>query len=288
MDDLLKPLNKKKKLEPGTIIRRIGNGKDQQGCFLEYDEDNNLILANILDMTMGSLIALTGVLKPQDGDKLFYYSSSFSNNPASKNALKIIKDSPIFKKYAELQDQIINFITVSYVPEQIIDMSQKETMSFLFVPVQQKFRIGRFNERRNPARVCNEAFLLWLESLQKGSHITYLALIMEQKHHIPRFYSAGTKPHEETAKLLMDETFNFHPTHGGHIKAIGFENGKKNFLVDAGSNYLGRGIKTPLYVSTTVTDALKKIFMEFEFIPVEGRGAFGSEQSYYKETPKKL
>jgi len=50
MDELLKPLPQAKKIGPGTIIRRIGNGKDQQGSFLEYDDDGNYILINILDM----------------------------------------------------------------------------------------------------------------------------------------------------------------------------------------------------------------------------------------------
>ena len=50
--------------------------------------------------------------------------------------------------------------------------------------------------------------------------------------------------------------------------------------MDAGSNYLGRGVKTPLHVSEAVTAGLKKVYPEFEFTPLEGRGAYGTEQSY--------
>jgi hypothetical protein len=280
MDDLLKPLSQSKKIEPGTILRRIGNGKDQQGSFLEYDDDGNYILINIIDMKTGSLTALEGVLKPRAGDKIFYYTSSFATSPAAGKALKIVREWALFKNNGRIQQQILNFVTIAYVPEQIIEMSKKDSLSSLFVPIQERFRIGRFTERRNPERVCNETFMLWLESLHTGNHITYLALIMQQKHHVPRFYSAGTKPHEETAKLLMDEDFNFSPTHGGHMKAAGFEEGRKHFIVDAGSNYLGRGVKTPLHVSEAVAAGLKKVYPEFEFTPLEGRGAFGTEQSY--------
>jgi hypothetical protein len=280
MDDQLKPLTKKTRIEPGTIIRRIGGGKDQQGSFLEYDEEMNYILINIIDMKAGSLTALEGILKPQKNDKLYYYGSGFAAGPAAEKALKIVRDWPLYKNNPRLQTQIENFVALTFVPEQIIEWSKKDSLSFLFVPIQERFRIGRFTERRNPERVCNEAFMLWLQSLHTGNHITYLALIMQQKHHVPRFYSAGTKPHEETAKLLMDEDYNFHPTHGGHIKAAGFEDGKKHFLVDAGSNYLGRGVKTPLHVSEAVAAGLKKVYPEFEFTPKEGRGAFGTEQSY--------
>ncbi len=280
MDDLLKPLTQSKKIEPGTILRRIGNGKDQQGSFLEYDDEGNFILINIIDMKTGSLAALEGVLRPREGDKIFYCTSSFATSPAAEKALKIVREWPLFKNHARIQQQILNFVTLAYIPEQIIEMSKKDSLSFLFVPIQERFRIGRFTERRNPERVCNEAFMLWLESLHTGNHITYLALIMQQKHHVPRFYSAGTKPHEETAKLLMDEAFNFSPTHGGHLKSSGFEKGKKHFIVDAGSNYLGRGVKTPLHVSEAVAAGLKKVYPEFEFTPLAGRGAFGTEQSY--------
>jgi len=50
MEPMLKPLNTKDGLEPGTIVRCICNGKDQQGSFLEFDDTYNMILANIIDM----------------------------------------------------------------------------------------------------------------------------------------------------------------------------------------------------------------------------------------------
>jgi hypothetical protein len=280
MEKYMKALDKKKILQPGTIVRRVGGGKDQQGALLEYDGDNNMVLVNILDWTTGTLLAIKGVLKPMKDDRLYYCDTPFDGSPDAKKALKIVSEWSLYKKHASLQKQIINFISIAFIPEQIIELEKKEQLPFLFVPIQERFRIGRFSERRNPERVCNEAFILWLESLQRGNHITYLALVMQQKHHVPRFYSAGTRPHEETHKLLLEEDYNFHPTHGGHLKAVGIEDGKKHFIVDAGSTYLGRGVKTPLHMSQAVAAALKKVYPEFEFTPMEGRGAFGTEQSY--------
>jgi hypothetical protein len=281
MDKLLKPLTKKKKLGPGVIIRRLGGGKDQQGSFLEYDRDGNLILINIIDMKAGSLYASRGILRPKPEDKLYYYASGFSKkNPAAEKAFGIIKKWPLFQKHRDIQQQILNFISITYVPEQIIDMSKKNAMAAVFVPIQEEFRIGRFSERRNPQRLCNETFLRWLDSLQKGNHITYVALTFQQKQPVPLFYSIGTKPHEETTKVLRSEHFNFPPNQGGHIKAMGMKEGKKHFLVDAGSTFFGRGIHTPLHVSEEVVRGLKKVYPELEFTPVRGRGAFGTEQSY--------
>ena len=275
MDELLKPISKKNILEPGTIVRRIGSGKDQQGSFLEFDENYNMILVNIIDMKSGSLLASEGVLKPQEGDKLYYYPTTFSSSTETQKAMKIIKEWPLYKKHDVLQDKIVNFISISFAPEQIINLSKTESLNLVFVPVQQKFRIGRFNERRNLTRVCNDGFMLWLEAMNTGKHITYLAMITHIKNRGPRFYSAGAKAHDKTAKQLLEEAYKFDPTHGGQIKAAGVEKGKKHFIVDAGSQYMGLGVKTPLSVAAIVTDALKKTYPEFVFTPVEGQGAVG-------------
>jgi hypothetical protein len=275
MDKLLKPIISSKSLKPGTIIRRIGSGKDQQGSFIQYDEHDDLNLVNIIDMKTGTLVANEGVLKPHEGDKLFYYASSFNDSPVSQKALKIVKNWPLYKQHEELQDKIINFIKITYIPEQIIDMAEQDSLHLLFVPVQQKFRIGRFTEMRSPERICNDLFMLWLESLNRGSHVTYLARITQQKGDVPRFYSAGTRSHGETAKLLEGEIYKFDPTHGGHIRAAGIEDGKKQFLIDAGSKYMGLGVKSPLEISELVADALHALYPEFGFTPLAGRGAAG-------------
>jgi hypothetical protein len=95
----------------------------------------------------------------------------------------------------------------------------------------------------------------------------------------PRFYSIGTKPHEETFMSLRSESFNFKPTHGGHIRSI--RDGEKiTYQVDAGSNFIGKGIKTKLETARLISNALKREYRKFHFVPLEGRGAFGRKQSY--------
>jgi len=58
------------------------------------------------------------------------------------------------------------------------------------------------------------------------------------------------------------------------------EKRKKVLLVDAGSQFKGKGNKTLIATAQAVVDQLKKMYPEFDYIPVEGRGAFGDEQSY--------
>lgn len=272
MDSLLKTIDGKKNLKPGTIIRRIGKNKDQQGSFLKYDDDMNLILVNIIDMASGTLVAIEGVLNPQSGDKIYYYDSSFAASSESEKAIKIVKEWPLYKKHADLREQILNFVKLAFIPEQIIEMSKNEKLPLLFVPIQQRFRIGRFTEHRLPERVCNENFMLWLESLSGKNQITYLARIIDNKDEMSVFFSVGNKPHDETDILLQKETYKFDPTHGGHIKTTGIEKGKKHFIVDAGSKYMGLGVKTSMQVCKAVVNALKKQYPEFEFTALEGCG----------------
>jgi hypothetical protein len=50
--------------------------------------------------------------------------------------------------------------------------------------------------------------------------------------------------------------------------------------VDAVSNFIGKGIKTRLETAGAVAKALKREYGAYTFVPLEGRGAFGSDQSY--------
>ncbi len=63
-----------------------------------------------------------------------------------------------------------------------------------------------------------------------------------------------------------------------NIERVCYE--KFKIIVDAGSNYIGRGVKSTLFTAKQVATALKKAYPEYEFIPLAGRGAFGVEQSY--------
>jgi hypothetical protein len=279
-ENIIIPLPTGAGIQPGTIVVRMGNQKEQQGCFSHYDEGKNLVLINVLDLKEKSYMAREGVLKPENDDSIYAYTTSFRKNPNSDRALAIVRDWSLFKKNEYIQEDILRFVKTAYVPEQVIEFKALDDLSTLFVPIQQVFRIGRFKERRDGTRVCNDRFGQWLESLNKGDHITYLSKVIAGSGDRPMFYSIGTKPHQEIEKYLRSEEFNFIPTHGGHIKCIGIKGNKKQFNVDAGSNYIGRGIKTTLNVAEEVTKGLSRIYPSCLFIPLEGRGAFGTEQSY--------
>jgi len=267
-------------ISPGTIIKRQNNKqhKLQQGIFVAYDD--GIIVKNVIDLKNHSFVAAEGIIRPDKEDVFYYYATSFATSPKASKAMKIIYEWPLYQKHQELSLHIEQFVKTTFVPEQILEFQKNDNLKAIFIPIQQYFRIGRYKERRNIERVCYEKFKFWLDTLRVGEHITYLASVAATSTHTPKFYSAGTKPHEVTHHYLEQEEFAFNPTHGGHIKLHAIVDGKKQFIVDAGSNYIGRGVKTTLFTAKQIATALKKAYPEYEFIPLAGRDAFGVQQSY--------
>jgi hypothetical protein len=277
---LLIPLRKDDRLDKGTIVRRVSRDKDQQGCFAYYDDKGGMILVNVIDMKEKIFIAEAGVLNIKRGEQIYRYSTRFGDSPLSSEALDLIQNWVLYRKNTEFQDAIKNFVITSFTPEQIIEFRENDMLDHVFVPIQQKFKIGRYKEKVNISKLWRDKFRELLDTLKIGDHLTYLALIPKVKGHDPRFYSIGSKPHEETDFCLRCEPFNFRATHGGHIKALRTDNKKKHFLIDAGSNYKGRGVLTPVSTAIDVVEVISMIYRDYDFTPVEGRGAFGTDQSY--------
>jgi len=266
-------------LSTGTVIRRISRDKDQQGRFTRFDENGGLVVVNVVDMSSSSFLTEAGIIRPSRKDKLFCYTTSFGKSMKSSEAMEILTSWPLYRKNTGLRISMEYFFVSSFTPEHILYLKKNGMLDAVFVPMQQKLKIGRYTETVNWDTVRKEKFSYQLSSLKPGDHITYLALIPQTSSYRPKFYSIGTKPHEEIQMSLRTEAFNFKPTHGGHIKAEKIDSGVV-FYVDAGSSYLGKGVKTKLETAENVVKALRREYSEFRFIPVEGRGAFGTDQSY--------
>jgi len=266
-------------IEAGAIIRRIGSGKDHQGRFTGRDDKDGLIVVNVIDMAAPSYAAPAGIIRRSPGDIFYYSIDTFQSSKKSAEAMDIITSWALYSKHPGLQQQIIDFVRASYSPAQIIKMKSIDELHCLFIPLQQKLQIGRFETKEDPELKRYNNFLNHLENLKPGEHLTYLAMIPSTRSFKAKFYSTGTRPHEETLMSLKSESYNFKPTHGGHIKSIK-EGGSELLLIDAGSSFIGKGVKAKLETAETVAEALKGEYKKFRFRPLEGRGAFGREQSY--------
>jgi hypothetical protein len=267
-------------IESGTIIRRIGTGKDQQGYFMNFDDDGDIILVNVIDIISKSYETPAGILMIREGDRLFRYTTRFGKDKLSRDAELVLREWPLYKKNPALQEPMLYFMTHAFSPDLVLYLRENDSLDYLFIPIQQKFKVGRYRETVNWAKIRKDKFKGMLDSLKSGSHLTYIAMIPPTKSYTPMFYSIGTKPHQETEIALRSEPFNFVPTHGGHIKAMKAHGNTLRFIVDAGSNFIGKGVKTSIATAKEVTDALASVYRTYSFIPMEGRGAFGETQSY--------
>ncbi len=266
-------------IESGSVVRRINGEKDQQGAFMRYDDTGALILVNVVDMKNTEFAAEAGLLRCDQSDKLYRYTTSFANSARSADALTVLTEWALYKKHSLLQDAMKYFFMTAFVPEQILALKKADMLKQVFIPLQQKFKIGKFVEVVDWDKVRYDRFMELLYNLDAGDHLTYVAMVPQTISYNPMFYSIGTKPHQTTAESLKSEPFGFKPSHGGHIKCVENDGGVM-LLVDAGSDFLGKGLKTPLRDAEIVVKALKKLYPGFIYKPLEGRGAFGSEQSY--------
>lgn len=266
-------------IPPKSILRRINKGKVQQGVFTGMDESGGYILVNVIDIADSSYLADAGIIRPAKGDSLYRFTTDFSSSSSASAAIEILEAWSLYIKHPEFQKPMNEFMKTSFTPEHILYLKKTDSLNTLFIPMQQKLKIGRYRETVNPEALMKERFREQLKNMKPGEHITYIAMIPQTSSYDPTFYSIGTKPHEETHFSLKSESFNFKPSHGGHIKAE-----KRGddliYYVDAGSNYIGKGVKTKLETAESVVKAMRRICGGYTFIPLEGRGAFGTEQSY--------
>ncbi len=282
MLDYLQEIQDYKTLASGDVVRRVAGEKDQQGAFIRVtDEDDGFIMAEVLDMKAGEYLAEAGIIRPADGDKLYVHKSKFDGGEKAAEALEIVKSWTLFRDQATLQNEILEFVQTAFSPDQLLAWKKEDSLKSVFVPIQQRFKIGRFKEKIDYDKVRLDRFGDQMARLQSGKHMTYVAFIPREGSHKPMFYSIGTKPHLETMKQLDREMYGFKPTHGGHIKCLSDEAGEpKRFLMDAGSNDLGAGLNTSLATAEMVVESLLELYGDFEIKPVPGRDAFGIQQSY--------
>lgn len=266
----------------GSIAIRKNEAKFQQGGSLGLNEGGDgLVVSDVLNLNDFTYLAEAGIIKPAEGDLLYRCDDTFANSSKADRAREVLQGWTLFQKYAPLQKDMLAFLYNSFCPEQILTWKKEEQLSNLFVPMQQKFKIGKFTEKVDYDKELVDRFRNQLSELYDGKHLTYVAFIPREKNKLPRFYSIGTKPHLETRSNLREHPGGFNPNMGGHIAVLSREDEvPKRFLVDAGSYDLGAGMQTSLAVAELVTTNLSKLYPDFQFKPVAGRGAHGAQQSY--------
>jgi len=269
-------------LTEGSIVVRKNNEKFQQGAVHGLTEaGDGLIVTDVIDLNNGEFVTDAGIIRPMNGDSIYQLNSRFNGDGSSSKARDVVRAWALFTKHPALQKDLLLFVESSFSPDQILYWKKIDQLQNLFVPVQQKFKIGKFTPKVDHEKELHDRFASMLEELYDGKHLTYVAFIPREANKMGRFYSIGTKPHLETLANLKNEPGGFAPSQGGHLRIISKDDElPKKFLVDAGSYDLGSGMHTSLAIAEMVTDRMKMAYPQYEFVPVAGRGAQGVHQSY--------
>lgn len=267
-------------VQPGQLILRIHPDKVQQGRVAAL-EDGSIVLENVIDLKGPGFLADLARLKPTSEDHLYIFPKTFADSDHAEEALKIVTQWPLFKNSSNLQEQIQQFVENSYTPEQILFMSANDRLRELFIPLQQRFKIGKFDPAQDPNIMVYKKFKEMIDGLASGKYLYYVAFIPKESVAKARFYSIGIKIHQDTIKHLNKEIFAFRPNHGGHIMAMnGIDEPVRKYAVDAGSNDLGMGTKTSIETAQIICRELSELFPDYEFVAFPGQDAYGLQQGY--------
>lgn len=263
-----------------TYLIRINNSKIQTGTVESYCDEESLVLKNVINASNNSFFAEEGILKISSTDELYIINSFYNNNPESKKALHLITNWALYVKHANIQKNILSFVKETFPPALINFMKENGELNRIFIPIQQKFKIGKFAPKKNWDLINRKEFKSSLENLLHNDYVTYMGHIPRHGFEKPMFFTTGKISHLETDIRLKDKPYQFSTNCGGNIKFIEEKDNKKYFLVDAGASYKGPGVNATKDDALEVIDYLKKLYPEFHFVPTNGRNAIGTQYSF--------
>jgi hypothetical protein len=266
-------------IESGAFIIREGNGFAQMARFVGYDEQG-FKLENVIDLNDNAFVASQGILRPGRDDTIYVINSRYGNDDQSHIALDIVKRSALYERHPAAQRQIIDFVKAAFAPRFILFLEEINSLHYVFIPIQQRFRIGRYAVKDKWENLNTTKFRDMLDRLIQNEYLTYMGYIPMGTTAKPIFFSLGTETHLETDLKLKREPFLYPSNCGGNIKLHKVKDDMKYFLVDAGSSYKGNGVNSKLEDAESVSVFLKSMYPQHQFIPVEGRGAIGSKYSF--------
>lgn len=278
-EDFLIRIGSSDKLEKGTHVIHQRGDVVQLGRFDSYTCDG-MVLEDVINLTTADYLAERGLIRTESEDRAWRVDSQWDGSSESNEALSVIRNWSLFAKYPALQKSLLRFVSAAFPPAIINFLAATQSLRAIFVPLQQRFRVGRFSpvakwDEINITRFCDR-----LQNLTTNEYITYMGYLPNGNCDQPLFYSLGTETHLETDLKLKKEPVVHAANCGGNIMLLKEENGSRTFLVDAGSSYKGKGVKASVDEAKDIARHLKKIFPAWRFIPVEGRGAIGHRYSF--------
>jgi hypothetical protein len=266
-------------IREGSFILIKGAG-ELHSARLVMHKGKALIVENVIDLIEGNFVAEQAVLQSASGEAIYRVVSDYSDEDDAHSVSAILARSALFHRYPYLHRTLADFVKAAWPPKLVLFLDRIDSLKSIFVPIQQRFRIGRFSVDQKWDHANARHFREMLERLIPNEYITYMGYIPQGRNCSPVFFSEGTATHLETDMKLKKEPFLYTSNCGGNIKLQKDDAGEKIFLVDAGSSYKGNGVNALIEDASWVSDYLRSLYPEFRFIPVSGRGAVGSKNIF--------
>ncbi len=263
-----------------SFLLRTNKKTAQIGFFKKYHDEKTIILKNVIDIHKNEYFAEEGILQLNGEDEIYLIDSFYGKDIFTEKALNLITNWALFSKYINYQPSIINFVRTSFAPKLILWMKEEGLLSCVFIPIQQKFRIGRFAEKNKWEDVNRNSFKSKLDTLSENDYLTYIGYLPQHIIEAPMFFSTGKISHIETDLRLKKEPFLYNSNCGGNIKFLNQKRDSKYFLVDAGASYKGQGVNATKEDACDVIAHLKKMYPEYNFLPASGRNALGANCTF--------
>ena len=274
------PLNENEIIADGSFFLRCCGSSLQTGMIKRYYDENSVIAMNVIDLRKNEFVAEEGFLNLNAHSGIHMIDSFYNSDEISEKALNIIKNWSLFSKYPAMRLPIIKFVKNAYAPKLVLHMKNEGCLSSLFIPIQQKFRIGRFSDNTRWEDSNRSEFRHKLENLNENDYLTYIGYMPQHLIEDPMFFSVGKISHLETDLRLKKEPFLYNANCGGNIRFLNSRRDKRYFLVDAGASHRGNGVNSTEENACEVIVQLKKMYPEFNFLPASGRNALGGNSTF--------
>lgn len=262
----------------GEVLIKVYKDTICMGRVISADNEK-IVLESIIDLNAATMIAEQGFMKILENESYYSVDTDFSFDEC-KDALSAIETSALYTANPAKKKEIVSFTASVFPPRFILFLKKKNMLSTIFVPAQQKLRIGKYTGLEKWEDVNKTRFRSMLEELCENEYITYMACLPEGRSKKALFFTSGTETHVETDKKLKKELPSCQTNCGGNIKLYRKDGETKYYIVDAGSNFKGHGVDASIEEASSVSSYLKNLFPDFKFIPAHGRGGVGSKSSF--------
>ncbi|MFW6364957.1 MAG: hypothetical protein ACOC2H_00625 [Spirochaetota bacterium] len=263
-----------------SFVLRITDETSQTAMYRGMTDDGCLLLSNVIELKSNLFIASDGVVRPERFGELYLMDSFYCEDIYSEQALDTVINWSLFQNTPRMQRRMLSFVKEAFAPMYVLYLKRTDQMHRLFVPVQQRFRIGRYALKPRWEDANLAKFKTQLETLVREKHITYVGHLPESLTDTPVFFTAGNYSHLETDRIFHDEPCLYRANCGGNIKLAREDESAKCFVVDAGASYKGNGVNASREEASVVAGYLKELFPDYVFVPASGRGAVGTGYSF--------